>query len=136
MHKSYSYQLPINVNNILLFLKSFKEDLLKEYSNIKYIKLTIILKHSDEMTEVQIVEDYKLNIKSKMREFLVTLNKNNRLLKLSFSQQDIFSKIEFKCEEISYAEYLSTSQIFIKKIKSREMIKKTTKTSSKSKSKL
>ena len=123
MHnKTYNFQSPIKLELIIPHLNQFKDEIISEYTGVKWIELSIQLTHSNESIKVDLCKSAKVNIKTKMKEFMYLLTKNVSVLESHFKKQ-VFSEIRFTFKEISYSEYLKPGAQYRKRLLLQSLIK-------------
>ena len=116
MHnKTYNFQSPIKLELILPHLNQFKDEIISEYTGVKYIELSIQLTHSNDSIKVDLCKSVKVNIKTKMKDFMYLLTRNVTVLQSHF-KKEVFNEIRFSFKEISYSEYLKPGAQYRKRL--------------------
>ena len=108
--KTYLYNQTLNFSQVLSRFNKFKQDVLKEQPNIKYITLNIQL--LNEQSILHLVDDLKLNLLAKHHDTLnAQVKRKIKLLKQYFKDQTVFfEEIQFTFESITYKEYISLDE--------------------------
>ena len=106
--KTYKYNNIISLENIVSFINLFKKDI---YDDVKFIEIQIKLVHSNGSEIVNLTGNdiFKVNSHSKMKIFMRIINKNVKLLQPHY-KNDVFSEIQFHYKEITYIDFIRSSQ--------------------------